>query len=409
MKKSKIKKILPVNPFLFISYCVLAFYAYANTNRRINNLFMLLTILIVMDGIYFFICIRQIEIKLTLDEMTQKSQLFGLNVQVRNKGILPITYMEVVPREGHRAHLEEEKHIVMMLRGRQQISQVIMYRADLCGLEEIGPYNGIYKSPFSFFRKEVFLEEKMKIKILPEIRQIENVQFFTQFIGEYQTEDGQAYKDYLKSHEEEIGYDLKPYVEGDSQRLIHWKIAAYKGELLVRQREHESEKRNDIFFILAPFLSEEYGDEIVQQDKLLTTFVSIVSYYFEKIQKVRVAFFKDKSWHYVKIKNTGQLRAMQESLGSYESLLVEQVANQRSIIRSVIEVAEKKEGIKIIVSGYWTQEIENYILNKGTDNNLPYLWTGDNESKEKLSTSVFPIWHMTDQYQLVPLRDIEVK
>lgn len=406
MKKLKFKKVFPINPFILVSYCLLVFYAYANTNRRINTLFMLVTILIIMDAIYFFICMKQIEITLMGDEITQKKETFAIKVQIGNKGMLPITYIELVPAEGKRGHLEQNQHIVMILKRKQQVIQTVVYRADLCGLEEIGLDKVVYKSPFYFFRKEVVIEHKVRIKILPEIRYIENVQMLVQFIGEHQIQEGQEQKISLES-QEEVGYELKPYTLGDSQKLIHWKIAAYKDEWLVRQRERESEDRKDIFFILAPFLSEQYGNEIVQQDKVLTTFVSLISYYLEKMQKVRVAFYYNKSWHYMKIKNEAQLRTLQERLASYKSLLVEQIANQRSIIKGVIELAEKKEGTKIIVSGYWAKEIETYILNKGVSNHLPYLWTGNNVDKEVLRQSVLPIWHMTDQYQLMPLNDIE--
>ena len=406
MRKLKLRGILPIHSFVLISYCVLVLYAYANTNRRVNNLVVLLTILLVIDGIYFFICMKQIEVTLMGDKVIQKGETFNFNVRVYNKGMLPIPYIELVPADGKRVHIEQNKHIVMMLKRNERVIQPISYRADLCGLEEMSLDKVIYKSLFSFFRKEVTVENKVSIKILPEIRYIENVQLFTEFIGRHQIEDRQNRQSYLQP-QEEVGYELKPYVFGDSQKLIHWKIAAYKDEWLVRQREDESEKREDIFFILAPFLSAKYGEKMIQQDKVLTTFVSLVSYYLEKMQKVRVAFYHHNLWHYIKIKNVSQLRSLQERLASYESLLVEQNINQRSIIKGIIELAEQKEGTKIIVSGYWTKELETYILSSGVTSNVPYLWTGISQDKERLKKSILPIWYMTDEYQLMPLHDIE--
>ena len=406
MKNLKLNKVLPIHSFVLISYCVLLFYAYANTNRRINNLFVLLTILLIIDGVYFFMSIKQIEITLMSNKVIQKGETFNFDVQVDNRGILPITYIELVPAKGKRVHIQQDKHRVMMLKRNEQVIESITYRADLCGLEAMDLDKIIYKSPFSFFKKEVTIQKKTSIKILPQIRYIEDVQLFTQFIGKREIEDGQNRQSYLQAGEE-VGYELKPYVFGDSQKLVHWKIAAYKDEWLVRQREHESEKREDIFFILAPFLSTQYGEEMIQQDKVLTTFVSLVSYYLEKMQKVRVAFYHHNSWQYMKIKNVSQLRSLQERLAGYESLLVEQHINQRSIIKDSIKLVEKKEGTKIIVSGYWTKEIETYILSKGATGNLSYLWTGNDQDKGYLNESVLPIWHMTDEYRLMPLRDIE--
>lgn len=404
----KFKKKPPVNWLMFACYFALCIYAYAQTNRLINELLILVTMLIIIDSLCFFLATKQMSFRVHGEEIVHKYEVFAFWIEMINTGFLPVTYIELVPKKGIRVSLEEEKHVVMMLKSKEKIAQSILYKANLCGLEEIQIEKIILKSIFSFFRKELCLEDHVKVRILPEIVHLEDIQYFDKFLGESQKEYGEHIEK-APLYCEEVGYELKPYVEGDSQKLIHWKLAAYKDELLVRQREHETQKAGNAIFILAPFLLKDEGNEIIEQDKLLTTFVSLASYYLEKVQHVEVAFFQDKKWRYIKIKNTKQLRGLQERLASYESLMVQETINQRSIISSIMPLLGHREGIKAIVLGYWTPEIESFIVSKSEKHKLINIWAKDELPKSLVTGTTLSTWHMDDQFNLKMISDFEMK
>lgn len=406
--RSKLKKKPPVNWLMFVCYFALGIYAYAHTNRLINDLLILVTMLIIVDSLCFFLATKQIRFQVYGEEIVHKYEVFSFWIEMTNKGFLPITYIELIPKEGIRVSLEEEKHVVMMLKSKKKITQAILYKADLCGLEEMQLEKIVLKSIFSFFRKEVSLEDHVRVKILPEIVYLEDIQYFDKFLGESQKEYGEHIEK-APLYCEEVGYELKPYVEGDSQKLIHWKLAAYKDELLVRQREHEIEKTGNAIFILAPFLLKDEGNEIIEQDKLLTTFVSLASYYLEKMQHVEIAFFQNKKWRYIKIKNINELKGVQESLASYESLMVQETVNQRSIISSIMPILEHREGVKAIVLGYWTPEIESFIVSKSEEHKLINIWAKDELPESLITGTTLPTWHMNEQFNLKMIGDLEMK
>lgn len=402
MNKKKIRKNPLINTLMFLCYGILVIYAYINSSRVINNLLVLITILLVVDGIYFWQVHQKVKVELQLDEVAQKNEIFELRVKFINEHWLPAPYIELVPKASIRASLVETHHIGLMLMGRAQSIESILYKAHLCGLEEIGIDKVIYRSFFSFFKKEVKIEGTKQIKLLPEVRVLGQMQPFNEFLKHLITCKGTTHgADQVALDGEEVGYELRPYMEGDSKRLIHWKIAAYRNELLVRQRLQSSRQRNNIFLILNPFLSEREARECaVIEDKLLTTFISIVSYYLEREHEVQVAYYKNKVWKYIKMDRTLQIEELKKRLGDYTCLKVEETMNQRSILKSLIKIAEKTDGIKILVSSYWTQEMNEYIFRKQEGHIIPCIWVRDDIPRDLIEHSSMPIWHMNGAYDM---------
>lgn len=412
MIAKKLKKKPPINTLVIACYFLLIMYAYIRTDRIINNIVVLMTLMILIDGIYFFVMIPRIKIELKVDHMVEKNDSFHLQISLKNHAPLPVAYTYLIPKEGKKSTLKETNSIGTMLQGNEYVSHMILYNANLSGLEEVGLEKIIYKSFFSFFKKEVEIREGVKVKILPNVIPLREMKGFTEFINKIAPQSSkQVEASITMEGEEEVGYDLRPYLVGDSQRLIHWKIAAYKGELLVRQREKNNDRRKELFFILNPFLSVQEDERLIVQDKVLTTFVSLVGYYLNQGEKVRIAYYQSKIWQYTKIQDSFELKQLQEVLGAYDFLNVEETISQRSILKSIIHIAKKKAGIKVIVSNYWTHEMEEYILNRKQIKIMPYIWTGSQMPSTLPQESHIPMWHMTDEYIMrLPLRksfDIE--
>ena len=402
MREIKFKRKPPINTLMFVCYALMVIYAYADSSRLVNDTLFLITIIMVIDGLYFWIVPKKIRIDLEIDEVVQKHELFNVKVKLTNNTLLPMPYMELFPDKGRRVSLEEISNIGIMLSSKSQIECAISYRAKLCGLEEIGLEKIVFRSFFAFFKSETSNIEKVKVKILPKPRELGHIQHFNDFLEQLITNEmKQIGEEHLVIAGDEIGYELRPYVEGDSQRLIHWKIAAYKDELLVRQRQQSDEKVNNLFFILNPFISEKEIEEAIIQDKLLTAFISLVAYYLEQGQRVRVAYYKDKAWQYLKIKSYMQLQQLQDCLGDHICLKAEQTINQRSIVECFTKKVKQEEGIKIIVSSYWTQEMEEYILSKKQNSMVLHIWTESNIPQMLVQEAKLLVWHLTDQYEMI--------
>lgn len=394
----RLKKRPPINTWMLMIYLLFGIYAYANASRVINEMFILITLVAIGDGIYFALASRKVKVEIYASESVEKKADFRLSVKLCNEGSLITPYIFLVPQSGKRAALLEEHQIGLMLGGKEVIVEDILFHAHFCGLEHIGLSQIVFRSFLGFYRKEKKLLEDCKIKILPEIRPLSGLQYFSEALRALDTGGGMLNnEEHMLGTGDDVGYELRPYVEGDSRRLIHWKIAAYKDELLVRQRQQEQDRKSDLFFILNPFISEIGDQEVFLQDKLLTTFISLVSYYINLNQKVRVAYYKNKSWQYAKLSGERQVRFLQESLGDYTGLKVEKTMNQRSIIRSFIKMAHRRGGVKVVISAYWSYEMEKYVFEQQNITNLTSVWVGGNRPEWETSLSM---WHMTDKYTL---------
>ena len=401
MDKIKVNKTPPINAIMFICYLLMSVYAYTHTNRVLNSVFITVTIMQIVDGLYFYFFYKRLSIHFYLDEVVEKNEQFIFELKLINQSFLPLPYIEIVPEEGERCELLETGDVVFLLLGKEQVVHPFVYEAKLSGLEEIGINKVVLKSFFFFFRVEIEVYEKVSVKVLPEVRSIANMQGFDDFLARrIVSEGGYAFHKTLVIEDNEIGYELDSYVEGDSQRLIHWKLAAYKDELLVRQREKNGQKQKNIFLILNPFLDNEEENMIRRQDKLITTFVSLAGYYLEKNREIDVAYYKDDTWNVVQVRNKIQLRGLQENLGDYRCLLPGDIKQQIHTVKKFIKLVSKRNGMKIIVTGHWTVGVEEYILSKGQLEQYSYIWTEENFTR----ITPLSVWQITGKYEMQLLK-----
>lgn len=417
-RKLKIRYKLPINHLMFSVFIAIGILAYANPGWIINEIFILLSIILLCDGIYFFLVIPHLKVEIYAPKIVEKYQIFSVKIHITNQAYVSSPYLYINPREGKRVALERVQSIGIMLGMRDSMEQEIYYKAQLCGREEIRIEEVGMRSFMGFFKKTSILNLQTTIQVLPEIRHLNYMQHFTSFLEQLTTSEGKQSEQGDREREgEEVGYELRPYMNGDSQRLIHWKLAAFRDEYLVRQREGSKEQKKELFLILSPFISGENNeDEASIQDKSITTFVSLVAYYLNEGQKVRVAYYKEKDWQYMKLRDSRYIHNLQEALSDYTGVKVEQTINQRGIIKNLFRLTRKRGGIKVMISSYWKKDMEDYILrNKFQTRTVPIIWTGSRLPITLSQVSRFPIWHMTDEYGLVlasdekfePIKDID--
>lgn len=403
-KGLRLLKKLPFNSLMFLVFITIGIIAYMKPGRFINELFIIISIILALDGIYFFLLTPYLKVRIYTLKTIQKNERFTFKIDIINTAHLPSPYIYIKPKEGIRAILEKKQTMVVMLEAKKYREQDIYCKAQFCGKEEAVLDEVSMRSFIGFFRRSITLNVSTTIKILPEIRHLEYMQYFNAFLtllnigGEKQNEQGDS-----DTIGDEVGYELSPYVEGDSQRLIHWKIAAFRDEYLVRQREGRKEQRRELFFILSPFIEWQSNDEeAVIQDKIVTTLMSLVAYYLNEGQKVRVTYYKDKGWRYVKIREPKDIYFLQEILSDYEGIRLEQGFDQCGIIKSLLKLTEKKIGIKVIISSYWEEGLEKCVLeSKFQTRMIPIIWTCSDTPDHLTQKSLFPFWHMTDDYRLV--------
>lgn len=398
-----IKK-LPFNSLMFLVFIGIGTVAYIRPSRFINQLFIMMSITLLLDGIYFFLVIRYLKVNVHAPKTIQKDERFTLKIDMINRAPLPSPYIYIKPKDGIRFTLEKKQALMIMLEARQFKAQELPCNAQFYGKEQVVLEEVSMRSFIGFFRKSLTQNISTTIKILPTIKHLEYMQHFNDFLMRLnRQEDKQNEQANNESIGDEIGYELSPYIEGDSQRLIHWKIVASRDEYLVRQREEKKEWERDLFFILNPLMQYQSNDEqVVIQDKIVTTLISLVAYYINQGQKVKVTYYKHRKWEYIKIRETKDIYFLQDTLSDYEGLRVERQSNVHEMIKGLLKLTQKKSGYKLIISSYWEENLEKYILeNRFQTKEIPMIWTGGAVPNYLVHKVAFSIWHMTDHYELV--------
>ena len=414
-KRIMIKKNPLINWMMFGVYIVLLIWAYIQPGRILSELVMLLSFTMILDGIYFFISQRYIKIEMPLEIMVELRQYVDIKISVRNEAYIPSGYIYLIAKQGKRIELQDTSCIGLLLEGKGRVERGITYRGKYCGTESISLEHIMIKSFIGFFRKEVKQHLLMTVHILPEIKHLNSMKYFNEYL--WQTAEGinrKIAQPLKKNLREEVGYELKPYVMGDSEKLIHWKIATFKEEYLVRERQGDRFQRTELFFILSPFMSgkgdcldmQDEMSRVIELDRTVTIFISLVAYYLEAGEKVQIAYYNEgDGWQYMKLKTKSQLRHLQESLSRYEGVYVESTMNQRMIIKQLLQILKKKGGKKIIISAYWRQEVEEYILEyKEIRTDIPVVWTANEEVDMFGIYSHFTFWTLNHEYSRVPIQ-----
>lgn len=405
MKEGRMRmKKTPFNTLMFLGFITIGILAYITPDRFINKLFIMLTITLVLDGVYFFLLIPFLKVTISTPKIIQKDERLILKIHIINKASLPSSYIYIRPKDVIRATIEKKQALLIMLGAKQERERELLYHTKFYGNEQMVFEELFIRSFIGFFRKSVAENIMAAIKILPNIKQIEYIQHLDDFLLSLnRREDKQKNKLNNESIEDEVGYDLSPYIEGDNQRLIHWKIVAARDEYLVRQREQKKEWKRELVFILNPLVQyQSINEQVVIQDKMITSVISLVDYYINQGQEVKVIYYKDEKWRSIKIRETKAIYFLQDILSDYEGIKVEECTDIQKIIKELLKFTQTGLGYKFIISSYWERQLDKYIIKDYIiEKSISIIWThlviSDNIGQKLFSS----IWHMTDHYELV--------
>lgn len=380
---------------------ILGMLAYAKPGRVLNEIFLLVSLSFVLDIVYFFIISHYIKIKLDGIRVVKKGEQAEVILEVTNTSFLTSPFIYIRPKEGIRLRIKEETSIGTLLGKEEQVSRTITYDAEFAGIEKIKFEQVILKSYIGLIKKRIEIPGEIKLRILPEIRKLRQMKCLDDSFKE-KNRQGTGDNQGQVLTGTEIGYELRPYMEGDSQKLIHWKLAAFRDEYFVRQLEGERVQKSSLIFILSPFMNKiNFEDEVSRQDKILTTFISLIAYYFHKGEAVKAVCYREKEWRVMDIKTSSQLRKLQEELCSYEENMLEDIINHKSVITSLWSKIGVGQSNRVWVTGCWNDKVESYILNSMANaGKFSVVWCESRFPSKELEWSQLSLWHMTDEYEL---------
>ena len=390
-------------PFILI-VVVSGVLAYTNPDHITIDLFCLLLISIVLDTLHFFLVSKKIEMVIEpIPSKVQKAQQLEVIIKVKNNSLWPTPYLYIFPQDGYRLSLKEKQNYCLFLGSSSVKELVLVYEAQLSGKQTVGFANVFLKDYLGLYRRYETLPDNPKIKVLPEVREGLAVDEFLGAGSEVGYSRGSI--SYAKlSQEGEVAEDLTAYKEGDSPKLLHWKILAQKDLLLVRQRETEKQDGESVLLILSPIGSNIKEEKIRYelQDKSLTASLSLSYQLIAKGHQVAFMYYQKGNWIKASLKYTREIQYLREKLASYENLESSKDRTYRGELRAFLKRIEKEQGLKIVVAQDIDEAIFYYLDSwRKRAEDIKLLCVG--KAINKASTLDVEAWQVTKDYELKKL------
>ncbi len=176
------------------------------------------------------------------EDILNKGDIVQLSVIVKKSGILPTAVLTAEFFAGYNFKPKSSMKI-----------STVMFGSDECVFksEYIAEYFGKGKLGLSAFSVSDFLglcsyripisQSMLEVKIYPDVPEISSRDNFARRLADAALfDDSEDTTQSVNGFNGTPGYEHRPYVPGDSLKLINWKLSAKRGELLVRRFENSS-------------------------------------------------------------------------------------------------------------------------------------------------------------------------
>ena len=137
-----------------------------------------------------------------------------------------------------------ERYFIAHLPGSATIPLESDIEAHQRGLHHLGPVTAESSAPFGMFRRRRSLTTATAILVLPEVYPLHRLALVDGLGGQT------AQHRISRLGQEPVG--SRPYVHGDSRRMIHWRNTARAGRPMVKEVEEETDQTLHILFGTAP-------------------------------------------------------------------------------------------------------------------------------------------------------------
>lgn len=357
----------------------------------------------------------------TTKKAIQKEEACTIKLTVTNNSFLPTPYVYIRLKEGHRVTLLGPNRICVTLGCGQTKEIPITYKGELSGREIIGIKEVVVMDYFHIIKKKLKFKEEKEISVLPQIVDLKESQEIRNQLVLVKTEIQSTTSIGKQSLlGEEIGYELAPYKEGDSKKLIHWKLFAQKGSYLVRQREENEHIKTKVVIVLDSISKEkdiEEKEHIILQDKMISACVSFIHVLIEEGQEVYFLSHEKGQWEKKYIQSSNQLKQLAYELTSYSTIKEVEGAGETRLPLKILEEISREIGyLKLLITSSLDPELMNEMVSYGKDASSIQIVTTVAQkeevfiqSRDQMATGLMidsgqidnVVWELNDNYEMI--------
>ena len=187
----------------------------------------------------------------SLPDHVNKGEKITFKVTVINHSFLPAPYMYIFLKESYLITPEKIRCLCVSLPPHGQKDFTFQLEAVYSGKEAIGIDKVIMTDFLELARRKLNYSWLQEVIILPQPMKMKEANYLLNAYN-VSKEDQMDAKQVVQMEEGEISYELKPYIEGQSQRLMHWKLVAQRDIYMVREREQMLKLRRQRLVVIDP-------------------------------------------------------------------------------------------------------------------------------------------------------------
>lgn len=368
---------LPINillPLIVIGLVVGLYILPHNTMMRI--LYLAVTA-IVLDIAYMLIMKGKLEFNVSsLKQNMTKGEKSELVIAIHNKSFLPSPYIYIFLMPSYVLSSGKTKCYCITLPAHGEKQLAIPYEGVLSGKTEIGIEKVVLVDYFEVIRKKLRFTWKEERIVLPQAVMLKEYESSMSFLPNKLQE-----KQNLKRGQVgEVGYELSPYQEGQSERLIHWKLVAQRDIYMIREREDYKGKQEKRIVIINPvvkrkpiktklnqrFLSVRRYRMVLaqklkqarQEDYQVTACLSYLNEVIKQKEQIVLYIFLEGSWKCYVISNLEALEVVKEKL---VKAFIEEAASKELIKQRWPNLKHLEAGSQVLISTYLDDEIIGFL------------------------------------------------
>lgn len=157
------------------------------------------------------------------------------------------------------------------------------------GSYTIGINSIVIMDPFKLMNIRFSKIEKLKITVYPQILPIQEESIFK----------SDAYRQVkfnrILDHDPNSVHDVRPYIQGDARRDIHWKLSAKQQQWMIKERREKL--RKEVTIILDVCCEElPLYKRIAMEDKCVEVLVSYIKHYLDQWVPLRLLYYGNNSY-----------------------------------------------------------------------------------------------------------------
>ncbi len=382
-----------VNSLFILGLLFLILALYLRTDPTYMKVLYAFLIAVFIAYLHVYLLSGQIEVGIIGEEAVQisKGESVELTLVIKNNCFLQSPYIHIFLKPTYHVVSKQYQSLCITLPPFSKKEIKIAYEGKYSGKDILEIEEVILQDFFQLAKKRHTSFGKKEVAVLPQIIELTKVNYLFSALS-IDTDSTMSLPKPSKTAE--LSYELKPYKEGDSLKLLHWKIAARRDIYMVRQREEQVSVKEEYLMVLDPICAEK-NEEMAARliDKTLVMCISLVAFFLERDIEVTLVYDKEGHWQYITLTHNAHLGQLASILAQYG--ITTDANLEERLPYNYLRGIHKKEASKLVVTPAVNRSLLNHLDGEKNMNVLAMLRT------VYLGECFGYGWYVTDEFEVV--------